>query len=213
MNKKTAQIQKDVPLPSFQSLQSSLAPLMARQAELRGMIERHILHGSVMDFDPHEPIAVLMRIAKLIKDASPHHPYMRPPYRSLWLLRYYLNHEENREMFLLFQQSVEQALEKDGSKSEFLLNHALRKIFLFHFGFQPSSNEYGLEDIFVYKPHPSEYQIKYVHWMSSDECDRFDLTTDHISALNWMMASLLNHTHLLGSAQPGTLGPFPKDEK
>lgn len=213
MNKKSEPTQNDASLPSFQSLRSSLDPLIARQSELRGMIERHILHGSALDFDPHEPIVVLMRIAKLIRDASPYSSYFRPPYRSLWLLRHYLNLEENRGMFLLFQQAIEQALEKDRGKSEFLLNHAFHKIFLFHFGIEASPDEFDLEGPIGQRPFLSEYQIKYVDWKRKTGFDQLDLTYDHFSALKWMLASLFNHAHLLGSAQPGVLGPFPKDEK
>ncbi|WKZ38289.1 MAG: hypothetical protein QY332_10145 [Anaerolineales bacterium] len=184
--------------PLLEGMEDILADQMAIKRELR---DEDYLGKEDMS-EPGANVAMLMRAAKYIYDASGDSKTwkekFKDPVRSLLLLRYYLTREPNLEMYAALQEAFKQAANKGVTLQKIQMSAAIQNVFLSHFyiGRDNQLNVWFIVPNFEDKKGGYKVQVNF------DQYDGFmgahGLTADHLSALEWMLSSLFIYPDFLG---------------
>lgn len=174
--------------------------------ECKYYLHHYYYEGSdIPAFEPRELIARLLRIAKLIYDASHkrstkiiHEKTGLLPLHSLWLLRYFLSHEDCIELYVVVKEKVSQLNNKGVTQARNLMNEAIWEGVMRHFyiGYDPSFQ------VWIKVPDYAGSENRYQAIVSVTEINKFhedfEITENHTIALAWMLESLFNYADILG---------------
>lgn len=211
---------------------SMLQPYIKRlNSELYEVREyKYILHdyffedGEFNYLRPLEPIAWLLRIAKIIYDVDHVHPArehpnfelfleennIKPtkeinsrtaliPFRSLLLLRYFLTHEDCTELYGKIREKINQFSNKGVTQIRILMNEIIWEGIMRHFYI-------GYSEVFTirtivpdYGGSETHYEVKILSFPAPDKFHPdFGITKEHVVALQWMLESIFIYSDILG---------------
>jgi hypothetical protein len=193
--------------PLLEGMEDILADQMAIKREMR---DEDYLGREDMS-EPGANVAMLMRAAKYIYDASGNDKIwknkFKDPARSLLLLRYYLTREPNLEMYAALQEAFKQAANKGVTLQKIQITAAIQNVFLSHF-YIGRDNQLNVSFII---PNFEDKEGRYKVQVTFDQYDDFKnahgLDAEHLTALAWMLSSLYTYSDFLGL----TKGSFTSD--
>ena len=148
-------------------------------------------------------VAYLMVAAKHIYDASSNaRGTFTPPMRSLWLMRYYLTHEYNRELYSSLRERLGELANKNVTQYKIGMHRVIWDVIMRHFyiGMEGSLQIYAT--VPDYLENESNYGVKIVFSDFNKFRDKFDLKDEHLLALEWMLESIFNYQEDLGLTLP-----------
>ena len=149
-------------------------------------------------------VAYLMVAAKHIYDASGNARGMfTPPMRSLWLMRYYLTHENNRELYSSLRERLAELANKNVTQYKIGMHQVIWDVIMRHFyiGMEGSLQIYAT--VPDYLANESNYGVKTVFLDFEKYKKKFDLRDEHLLALEWMLESIFNYQEDLGLVGKG----------
>jgi hypothetical protein len=162
--------------------------------------------GDNFDYEDYsgDNVAYLMVAARHIYDASSNTRGMfTPPMRSLWLMRYYLTHESNKELYSSLRERLGELANKNVTQYKIGMHRVIWDVFMRHFyiGMEGSLQIYPT--VPDYLANESSYGVKIIFSDFDKYKDNFDLTDEHLVALKWMLESIFNYPEDLGLVGKG----------
>lgn len=185
--------------PLLEGMDNILADQMAIKREMR---DEDYLGREDMS-EPGANVAMLMRAAKYIYDASGDDDKIwknkfKDPVRALLLLRYYLTREPNLEMYAALQEAFKQAANKGVTLQKIQISAAIQNVFLSHF-YIGRDNQLNVSFIVPnFEDKQGRYKVQVTFDQFGNFKDAHGLDAEHLSALEWMLSSLFTYSDFLG---------------
>lgn len=198
--------------PLLEGMEDILADQMAIKREMR---DEDYLGREDMS-EPGANVAMLMRAAKYIYDASGDDKIwknkFKDPARSLLLLRYYLTREPNLEMYAALQEAFKQAANKGVTLQKIQISAAIQNVFLSHF-YIGRDNQLNVSFIVPnFEDKQGRYKVQVTFDQYGDFKDAHGLDEHHLTALAWMLSSLFTYSDFLGLTKGSISSGMEEDE-